>query len=67
MRLWVPELQGIKNRDVHTLWVLSSDALLAAHVSLNETYPQPIVIAPEWCRHISKKMVGVKLFLEIKW
>ncbi|XP_062335023.1 cryptochrome DASH isoform X1 [Osmerus eperlanus] len=56
VRLWVPELQGIKNGDVHTLWVLSSDTLLSAHVSLNETYPHPIVIAPEWCRHISKKM-----------
>lgn len=59
VRQWVPELQGIKGADVHTPWTLSTAALSHAHVSLGETYPTPIVIAPEWSRHVNKKPVGV--------
>lgn len=58
VRLWVPELQRITGADVHTPWILSSAALSHAHVSLGETYPTPIIVAPEWSRHFNKKPVG---------
>lgn len=58
VRLWVPELQRITGADVHTPWTLSSAALSHAHVSLGETYPTPIIVAPEWSRHITRKPVG---------
>lgn len=57
VRQWVPELRGIKGGDVHTPWTLSNSALSRAQVSLNETYPSPVIIAPEWTRHINKKSV----------
>lgn len=56
--LWVPELRGIKGGDVHTPWTLSNASLSHAQVSLNETYPSPIVIAPEWSRHVNNKSSG---------
>lgn len=59
VRRWVPELQAIKGADVHTPWALSSAALSHADVSLGETYPTPIVVAPEWSRHVGKKPVCV--------
>uniref|UniRef100_A0A1A8F894 Cryptochrome DASH n=1 Tax=Nothobranchius korthausae TaxID=1143690 RepID=A0A1A8F894_9TELE len=55
VRQWVPELNAVRGADVHTPWNLSSAALSNAHVSLSETYPTPIVIAPEWSRHFNKK------------
>ncbi|NXU06957.1 CRYD protein, partial [Buphagus erythrorhynchus] len=55
VRLWVPELQGIKGADIHTPWALSSAALSQAGVTLGETYPQPVVTAPEWSRHIHQR------------
>ncbi|KAI2649019.1 Cryptochrome DASH [Labeo rohita] len=58
VRQWVPELRGIKGGDVHTPWTLSNSALSHAQVSLNETYPSPIIIAPEWSRHINNKSSG---------
>ncbi|NXP79048.1 CRYD protein, partial [Ramphastos sulfuratus] len=58
VRLWVPELQGIKGADIHTPWVLSSADLSQAGVTLGETYPQPVVTAPEWSRHISRRPQG---------
>ncbi|XP_063062289.1 cryptochrome DASH [Engraulis encrasicolus] len=58
VRQWVPELRGIKGGDVHTPWTLSSAALSHAQVSLNETYPTPVVMAPEWSRHANKKPAG---------
>lgn len=59
MRRWVPELGAISGGDVHTPWNLSSAALSRAEVSLGETYPIPVVTAPEWSRHFNKKPVGV--------
>lgn len=58
VRLWVPELQGIKGADIHTPWALSSAALSQAGVTLGETYPQPVVTAPEWSRHIHQRPVS---------
>ncbi|MEQ2208585.1 hypothetical protein XENOCAPTIV_007583, partial [Xenoophorus captivus] len=58
VRRWVPELGGIRGADVHTPWNLSSAALSHAGVSLGDTYPTPVVTAPEWSRHFSKKPVA---------
>lgn len=58
IRLWVPELQGIKGADIHTPWALSSAALSQAGVTLGETYPRPVVTAPEWSRHIPQRPVS---------
>lgn len=58
VRQWVPELRGIKGGDIHTPWTLSNSALSHAQVSLNETYPSPVIIAPEWSRHINNKSSG---------
>ncbi|XP_009274245.1 PREDICTED: cryptochrome DASH-like [Aptenodytes forsteri] len=58
VRLWVPELQGIKGADIHTPWALNSAALSQAGVALGETYPQPVVTAPEWSRHINQRPQG---------
>ncbi|MEE6467399.1 hypothetical protein FKM82_007227 [Ascaphus truei] len=55
IRLWVPELQQIKGGAVHTPWALSNASLEHANVSLGETYPLPVVMAPEWSRHINQK------------
>ncbi|XP_077591772.1 cryptochrome DASH [Stigmatopora nigra] len=55
VRLWIPELQKIRGVDVHTPWTLSKAALSHAEVVLGETYPAPIVVAPEWGRHVGKK------------
>ncbi|PKU33226.1 cryptochrome dash-like [Limosa lapponica baueri] len=57
VRLWVPELQGIKGADIHTPWALNGAALSQAGVTLGETYPQPVVTAPEWSRHINQRPV----------
>ncbi|XP_061852581.1 cryptochrome DASH-like isoform X2 [Colius striatus] len=56
VRLWVPELQGIKGADVHAPWALNSAALSQAGVTLGKTYPQPVVTAPEWSRHINQRL-----------
>ncbi|XP_073533861.1 cryptochrome DASH isoform X1 [Phyllobates terribilis] len=58
IRLWVPELQEIKGGDVHTPWTLSNAALVHANVTLGKTYPHPIVMAPEWSRHVNQKPDG---------
>uniref|UniRef100_A0A8C4KXE0 Cryptochrome DASH n=1 Tax=Dromaius novaehollandiae TaxID=8790 RepID=A0A8C4KXE0_DRONO len=58
VRLWVPELQGIKGGDIHAPWALSSASLSQAGITLGETYPRPVVTAPEWSRHISQRPQG---------
>ncbi|XP_040449773.1 cryptochrome DASH-like isoform X2 [Falco naumanni] len=55
VRLWVLELQGIKGADIHTPWALNSAALSQLGVTLGKTYPQPVVTAPEWSRHINQR------------
>ncbi|XP_078355349.1 cryptochrome DASH-like [Oculina patagonica] len=54
VRLWVPELAGLKGAKVHTPWMLSSSELKLAGVTLGQSYPRPIVCPPEWSRHTSK-------------
>ncbi|CAH1793087.1 unnamed protein product, partial [Owenia fusiformis] len=59
VRLWVPELENLKTGDVHTPWALSTGQLANANIELGNTYPNPIVVAPEWSRH-SKKVVQIE-------
>ncbi|ESP04181.1 hypothetical protein LOTGIDRAFT_224047 [Lottia gigantea] len=54
IRLWIPELNQVKGGDVHTVWALNSTVLSRANVVLAQTYPKPLVIAPEWGRHMGK-------------
>lgn len=56
VRLWVPELKNVSGGEVHTVWTLSSNTLSKTGVSLGETYPNPIVVAPEWSRHYGKSV-----------
>lgn len=64
VRLWVPELKEIKDGKVHTVWTLSNSVLSSAGVSLGETYPNPIVVAPEWGRHYGKVVCCFQSFQE---
>ncbi len=43
VREWVPELAGLPDKHLHTPWAAPESALKQAHVTLGETYPQPIV------------------------
>ena len=54
IRLWVSELVGLKGGKVHTPWSVSRDQLERAGVELGQTYPSPLITAPEWARHAAK-------------
>lgn len=54
VRLWVPELSKVQGGSVHFVWTLNSAVLSHAGVSLGETYPTPLVVAPEWSRHFGR-------------
>lgn len=43
IRRWVPELEKLSNKDIHTPWTASSESLAEAKVILGTTYPFPIV------------------------
>lgn len=58
IRLWVPELSEIRGGGIHMPWTLSGAQLNQARVSLGETYPAPIVKAPEWSRHTKRPESG---------
>lgn len=61
LRVWVPEIKALTGANIHSPWLLSSGALSAAHISLGETYPHPVVVAPEWSRHQKGGKAKVKL------
>ncbi|KAK7104365.1 hypothetical protein V1264_019096 [Littorina saxatilis] len=54
VRLWVPELSKVKGGSVHFVWTLSSAVLSHDDVSIGDTYPAPLVVAPEWSRHFGR-------------
>jgi len=54
VRMWVPELKEVKTGNVHFVWTLNSGALDKAGISLGESYPHPLVKAPEWSRHFNR-------------
>lgn len=54
VRTWVPELKNVHGGSVHIVWTLSRGILEKAGVTLGETYPNPVHVAPEWSRHYSK-------------
>ncbi|KAK7504845.1 hypothetical protein BaRGS_00003873 [Batillaria attramentaria] len=54
VRLWVPELSKVQGGSVHFVWTLNSAVLSHSDVSLGETYPTPLVVAPEWSRHFGR-------------
>lgn len=43
VRRYVPELAGLKGKDVHAPWLLEPSALRAAGITLGQTYPKPVV------------------------
>lgn len=52
IRVWVPELVNILKGKVHVPWTLRPGELGA--IKLDVDYPSPMVIAPEWNRHLDK-------------
>ena len=52
IRKWVPELSGLKNREIHAPWTVDRISLDSGGVYLGENYPFPLVdhdIARERC------------------
>ena len=60
VRLWVPELSGLQGGDVHAPWTLPGAKLHSAEIELGMTYPRPLIVAPEWGKHLSKKRTSGK-------
>lgn len=43
IRKWVPEIAKLSNKDIHTPWQATEEALKNADIKLGETYPKPIL------------------------
>ena len=43
IKTWVPELSELKPDNIHTPWLCDVDTLSKSHISLNRTYPRPVV------------------------
>ena len=55
VRLWVPELGGVRGGRVHFPWTVGGAELAQAGVELGVTYPGPMVTPPEWARHTGRE------------
>jgi len=55
VRVWVPELAGVRGGQVHHPWTMSGEALSRCGVEIGVDYPKAMHIAPEWSRHTNKK------------
>ena len=62
--MWVPELSKVKGGEVHFVWTLNSAVLSHSDVSIGESYPAPMVVAPEWSRHFGRP-VSIKIYSTI--
>ena len=58
VRLWVPELGGVKGGRVHFPWTVGGPELAKAGVEIGVTYPGPMVTPPEWARHTGREAGG---------
>ena len=67
IRMWVPELSDLRGGGIHMPWTLSGAQLNQAGVSLGETYPAPIVKAPEWSRHTKRPVQEQNNFSFSNW
>jgi len=56
VRIWVPEVAGIRDGRVHHPWTMSANDLAKAGVEFDVSYPKAIHVAPEWSRHTHKKV-----------
>ena len=54
VRLWVPELSKLKGSEIHAPWMVPASNLQSAEIELGTTYPRPVVVAPEWGKHLQK-------------
>ena len=54
VRLWVPELGKLNGGDIHVPWTLPASVLRFADVEIGQSYPRPMVTAPEWSKHLHK-------------
>ncbi len=58
VRLWIPELAEVQGGAVHTVWSQPLSTLRAADITLGQTYPRPLVTAPEWSKHSNRSGGG---------
>jgi len=60
LRRWLPELEGLSDRDIHQPFAASADALAKAGVRLGENWPHPIV------NHTEARASALAAFEDIK-
>lgn len=64
VRLWVLELLHIQKAKIHVPWTLRQGELGAVKIGVD--YPNPMVIAQEWNRHLDKTVTGNEIWQNFK-